>query len=245
MRIPGALPAALRVWWVSASPLAFLFAGRILLAKTIWTWSRRPQMVGFAHWHIHPGFAVAGMLCSFAVALWLLIAIPYAMVRRRDIEPWDWLKMAASVMVVLTLGLFLFERASPADRDYVLREQERPTPKIFLVGCKVNSGSESAIAAWSFHAQQLSTEPTTWEGAPGAAVTIRFEAGPKQLEQLEGLQIVSFNVFYSHGFEAPVMKLEPQALTVFFKNDATHYVALREVCEELKAGTLGVGGVLR
>src|SRR5580693_4091055 len=27
MQIPGALPKFLRVWWVSASPFAFLFAG--------------------------------------------------------------------------------------------------------------------------------------------------------------------------------------------------------------------------
>lgn len=62
-------------------------------------------MVGFGLWHIHPGFAVAGTLCSFAVALWLLIAIPYAAVRRRDIEPWDWLMMAASVMVIVALAV--------------------------------------------------------------------------------------------------------------------------------------------
>jgi hypothetical protein len=103
MQLPGALPDLLKLWWISASPLAFLFAGRILWEKTILTWSRGPQMVGFALWHIHPGFAVAGMLCSLAVALWLLIAIPYAIVRRRDIEPWDWLMMAASSLVILVL----------------------------------------------------------------------------------------------------------------------------------------------
>jgi hypothetical protein len=103
MHIPGALPDTLKVWWVSASPLAFLFAGRILWEKTIWTWSRGPQMVGFALWHIHPGFAVAGTLCSLALALWLLIAIPYAIVRRQDIEPWDWLMMAGAVAVIVAL----------------------------------------------------------------------------------------------------------------------------------------------
>src|SRR5215475_9844416 len=105
MQIPGALPDSLKVWWVSASPLALLFAGRILWEKTIWTWSGGPQMVGFALWHIHPGFAVAGTLCSGAVALWLLIAIPCAVVRRRKIEPWDWFMMAASVMVIAALAV--------------------------------------------------------------------------------------------------------------------------------------------
>jgi hypothetical protein len=103
--MPGALPAVLKVWWVSASPLAFLFAGRILWEKTVWTWSRGPQMVGFSLWHIHPGFAVAGTLCSRAILLWLLITIPFAIVHRRDIEPWDWLMIAASVMVIAALAV--------------------------------------------------------------------------------------------------------------------------------------------
>ena len=62
-------------------------------------------MVGFALWHIHPGFAVAGTLFSLAVALWLLVAIPSAVLRRQDIEPWDWLMMAGAVMIILTLAL--------------------------------------------------------------------------------------------------------------------------------------------
>ena len=62
-------------------------------------------MVGFALWHIHPGFAVLGMVCSFAVALWLLITVPYAIVRRRDIEPWDWMMMAGSTAVIVALVL--------------------------------------------------------------------------------------------------------------------------------------------
>ena len=105
MQIPGALPSFLKVWWVSASPFALLFAARILWEKTIWTWSRGPQMVGFALWHIHPGFAVLGAAFSLAVALWLLTTIPYAIVRRRDIEPWDWLMMTGSVMIIVVLAV--------------------------------------------------------------------------------------------------------------------------------------------
>jgi hypothetical protein len=62
-------------------------------------------MVGFALWHIHPGFAVLGTVCSLAVALWLLITIPYAIMRRRDIEPWDWMMMAGSTAVIVALAL--------------------------------------------------------------------------------------------------------------------------------------------
>lgn len=61
-------------------------------------------MVGFALWHIHPGFAVAGILCSLALAVWLLIAVPYAIVRRRNIEPWDWSMIPVTVMVILALA---------------------------------------------------------------------------------------------------------------------------------------------
>lgn len=103
MPIPGALPGFLKVWWLSASPFAFLFAGRILWEKTILTWSRGPQVVGFALLHIHPGFAVAGVLCSLAVAFWLFIAVPYAIAHRQDFEPLDWMVMAGSILVVVVL----------------------------------------------------------------------------------------------------------------------------------------------
>jgi hypothetical protein len=102
---PGALPNPLKIWWAFASPFAFLFAARILWEKTIWMWSRGPQMVGFVLWHIHPGIAVVGTLCSLAVALWLLIAIPFAISCRRDIEPWDWLMMACLVLIITALAL--------------------------------------------------------------------------------------------------------------------------------------------
>lgn len=105
MQIPGALPDSLKTCWVCASPLAFLFAGRILWEKTIRTWSQGPQVVGFALWHIHPVFAIVGALSSFAIIVWLLIAVPYAIVRRRDIEPWDWLMMAGAVMVLFALAV--------------------------------------------------------------------------------------------------------------------------------------------
>jgi hypothetical protein len=105
MQIPGALPNFLKVWWICASPFAVLFAARILWEKTIWAWSRGPQTVGFARWHIHPGFALVGTLCSLAGVLWLLITVPYAIARRRDIGPWDWLMMTCSVLVIVALAL--------------------------------------------------------------------------------------------------------------------------------------------
>jgi hypothetical protein len=103
MQLPGALPRFLKLWWVCCSPLAWLFAARILWEKTIWTWSRGPQMVGFALWHIHPGLAVVGTLAAAGIGLWLLIAIPFAIMRRQDIEPYDWFMIAASVFVITVL----------------------------------------------------------------------------------------------------------------------------------------------
>ena len=62
-------------------------------------------MVGFALWHVHPGFAVLGIVCSLAVTIWLLITIPWAIVRRRDVEPLDWMMMTGSAAVVVALAL--------------------------------------------------------------------------------------------------------------------------------------------
>ena len=55
--------------------------------------------------HIYPRFAFVGVLCCFALGLWLVIAVPYSIVRRRDIEPWDWLMMAGAVMVIVALAI--------------------------------------------------------------------------------------------------------------------------------------------
>jgi len=62
-------------------------------------------LVGFALWHIHPGFAVLGTVCFLAVALWFLIAVPYAIAHRRDIELREWMMTAASVAVIVALAV--------------------------------------------------------------------------------------------------------------------------------------------
>jgi hypothetical protein len=95
----SALPYFLRVWWCCTSPMAVLFAGRIMWEKTVWTWSRGPQMVGFSMMHIHPMIAIVGMLGCLAVMLWLLPAIPYAIARRRAIGVTDVAMIACSLFV--------------------------------------------------------------------------------------------------------------------------------------------------
>jgi hypothetical protein len=85
--------------------LCFFVRGKNILGENIWTWSRALQMVGFALWHIHPGFAVVGTFCSLAVALWFLITLPYVVVGRHDIEPWDWMMIVGSAAVIVVLAL--------------------------------------------------------------------------------------------------------------------------------------------
>lgn len=93
------MPSYLKVWWFCFAPVAILFAARVLWEKTVWTWSRGPQMVGFSLMHIHPMFAIIGMLCCIAVMAWLLLAIPYAVVRRKAIGIVDVTMIVCAVFV--------------------------------------------------------------------------------------------------------------------------------------------------
>jgi len=90
--------------------------------------------------------------------------------------------------------------------------------------------------------KELATEPTTWNGRPGTAVTIQFKEGTEQFMRSEMVSIdfappdrkqpfVSIS-----DFHVPVMKREPQALTLFFTNDHV----LEHLPEQFEAGTLGV-----
>lgn len=105
MEMTGALPNWLKVWWVCVSPFALAFAARIMWEKTVWTWSRGPQMVGFSLWHTHPLLGLVGLLSSAALALWLLIAIPIVIARRHNLEIWDLLVLACSLFVMIALSL--------------------------------------------------------------------------------------------------------------------------------------------
>jgi hypothetical protein len=67
--------------------------------KTVWTWSRGPQMVGFSMMHIHPMIAIVGMSGCLAAMVWLLPAIPYAIARRRAIGVTDVAMIACSLLV--------------------------------------------------------------------------------------------------------------------------------------------------
>ena len=101
----GAIPDFLRIWWFFCAPLALPFAVRTLWEKTVWTWSRGPQMVGFSLMHIHPGLAIIGLLGSMGLMLWLLPAIPYTVVRRKALGLPDVAMIACAAFVTLALTI--------------------------------------------------------------------------------------------------------------------------------------------
>jgi hypothetical protein len=73
--------------------------------KTVWTWSRGPQMVGFSLMHIHPGLAVVGLLGFLGVMLWRLPAIPYSIVRRRAVGIVDVAMIACGLFVTVAVTI--------------------------------------------------------------------------------------------------------------------------------------------
>jgi hypothetical protein len=97
------LPYFLKAWWLCVSPFAILLACRILWEKTVWTWRRGPQVVGFSLMHIHPVFAVVGILSCVSTMAWLLLAIPYAIVRRKEIGLADAGMIACSMLVAVII----------------------------------------------------------------------------------------------------------------------------------------------
>jgi len=103
MGIRGALPDTLKVWWFFCSPIALPFTVRIVWEKTVWTWSRGPQMVGFSLMHIHPMFAIVGFISSLSVMLWLLPAMLYSIVRRRRIGIMDVAMITCAIFVTFAI----------------------------------------------------------------------------------------------------------------------------------------------
>jgi hypothetical protein len=94
----GALPGWFRLIWICLAPLGFTFAGRIAWEKTLWTWTRGPQSVGFSLIHIHPGFFFLGLLDCGLLVLWLVPALVYFILRRRNI-----LRFSDLVMVFFSI----------------------------------------------------------------------------------------------------------------------------------------------
>ena len=60
-------------------------------------------MVGFSLMHLHPTVAIVGLISAVAVMAWLVMAIPYAIARRRHVGISDAFMMACAAFVVIAL----------------------------------------------------------------------------------------------------------------------------------------------
>ena len=60
-------------------------------------------MVGFSLFHIHPGFAVLGIIGCLSVMAWLLFAIPYIIIRREGISLIDITMVSIALFVVAAI----------------------------------------------------------------------------------------------------------------------------------------------
>jgi hypothetical protein len=88
------------ILWLCFAPLEIAFAARVAWEKTVWTWERGPQAVGFSLMHIHP---IVGMLCSFSIMLLLIPSAVYAMRRRRHLSILDGLMLMCSVFITAAI----------------------------------------------------------------------------------------------------------------------------------------------
>jgi len=101
----SALPQWLRIVWLCFSPIGVLFAVCIAWEKTVWRWSRAPQAVGFSLMHIHPLFAMAGILCCYVLMLWLIPASILVAKHWKSSSKTDAAMVALCVLVTLAIIL--------------------------------------------------------------------------------------------------------------------------------------------
>lgn len=105
IKMRSALPGWLRIVWLCFSPVGVLFAARIGWEKTVWRWSRGPQSVGFSLLHIHPFFAMAGILCCYVLMLWLVPASIFVASRWKGASKIDAAMVALCALVTLAIIL--------------------------------------------------------------------------------------------------------------------------------------------
>jgi len=101
----GNLPDWMKAYWLICVPFALLFAVRIGWEKTVWTWTRGPQMVGFSLWHLHPYFAIAGVFSSWGILAWSAIALKYVVVRRKRTTANEIMMFLSAAFVLLAMIL--------------------------------------------------------------------------------------------------------------------------------------------
>ena len=100
--------------------------------------------------------------------------------------------------------------------------------------------------------ETITTTKATWEGKAGMAATITQSGGTKELE---GVKSVSFKlcgwmsgsgfvapVWMPADFTVPVMKLEPQAVTLFFYKDCGDTNMIEALQAEFRPGKVTLSG---
>jgi len=96
--------------------------------------------------------------------------------------------------------------------------------------------------------ETISTTKVTWEGKAGTAIRITQSGGTKELE---GVKTVGFELCGWQGsgefwevadFTVPVMKLEPNGVTVFFSDQEPDPSMLQHLLPEFRAGKVGISG---
>ena len=65
-------------------------------------------MVGFSLAHIHPGFLIAGILCSFALILWVVVVAfltVRSLLKSSHIPSMRWVGLGLAVALLVASGL--------------------------------------------------------------------------------------------------------------------------------------------
>ncbi len=97
-----ALPRRLRVVWFCSAPFALMFAIRIAWEKTVWTWMRGPQRVGFSLRHLYPEMFLIGVVATLIISAWAICAGGYLIARRKKITTGDVAMSATALFVILS-----------------------------------------------------------------------------------------------------------------------------------------------
>ncbi|SRR6266478_5744079 len=99
----SAFPQWLRIVWLCLSPFGLLFAARVAWEKTVWTWARGPQMVGFSLMHTHPFLSMIGALCCYLLMLWLMPAVIYVLKRWKGVSALDKAMVVSCLFITLAI----------------------------------------------------------------------------------------------------------------------------------------------
>ena len=101
----GNLPHWMKVYWFVSAPFSVLLAVRVMWEKTVWTWIRGPQMVGFSLLHVHPLFAIAEALSVLGIFVWSLIAVVLIAMRRKHVSRGEVGMLLCAVLIIVAMVL--------------------------------------------------------------------------------------------------------------------------------------------